>query len=89
MSTPSAIDITEVSAVAKSSRPSLVPTASVRPTRPAAPGTSSQKPGRNVSCEGTPWRRLAIHSTTGVIARAPMNPLTVEPISTWPTCCPA
>ena len=38
MSTPSAIDITDVSAVAKSSRPSVVPTASVRPDETGGPG---------------------------------------------------
>ena len=77
MSTPSAIDMTEVSAVAKSSRPLVVPTASVSPTSPAAPGTRSQNAGRKVSCDGAPLRRVATQSTTGVIASAPMKPLTV------------
>jgi hypothetical protein len=65
-----------------------LPKTSVTPMRPSAPGTSSQKAGRKVTCDGGPPRSRATPSATGVISNAPKNPLTSAPNrrspATWP-----
>ena len=81
MRMPRAIVKTVPIAAVKSSGPSgeSVPTISVTPISPAAPGTSNQNAGRNVTIDGGPHDCVLIHSTTGVIANAPKNATDVGP----------
>lgn len=58
------------------------------PSSPAAPGTSSQNPGRKVISLGGPVRNVSTHNASGVITTAPKNPLSsppkIAPPATWP-----
>ena len=55
---------------------------------PIAPGTSSQNAGRNVTIDGVPSGRPSIHSTSGVIASPPKNPLSSAPNTAPPMAWP-
>ena len=61
------------------------PASSVTPMSPSAPGTRSQKPGRNDAYCGIAEGNRETQYATGVITSAPTNALTNPPNSALPT----
>ena len=91
MSTPTAMDITVINMSTTAWAPSWwsMLSSSVTPISPAAPGTRSQKLGRNVMSFGGPLLKVSTHSANGVIATAPKNPLSNPPKRAAPATWPA
>jgi hypothetical protein len=65
----------------------LAPSSWVKPTRPSAPGTSSQKAGRKLTCIGGPDGRSEMYAATGLITRAPENADRIGPRTRPPMIC--
>ena len=83
---PSAIATTETSASTKVAAPAmgLSPTSWVKPIRPKAPGTSSQKAGRKLTSAGGAEGKRSIRTASGATNIPPTKPLRRAPSSVAP-----
>jgi hypothetical protein len=89
--TPRAMPTMVAPAVTRDAAPSMrsSPRYFATPTKPRAPGISSQNAGRKLTKVGGPDFCVAANTATGVITMAPKNAERMPPKNNPPRTCPA